>query len=181
MEPESISIVIKTIYLKPDLQPSMRTHFLLISFFLALSGQCQDIPRMKITEIDSLIRHSSKPLVVNFWSTTCKPCIQEIPYFQEYVRKFEADSVQLILVSLDMKANYPHKIRSFADARNFRAPILWLDETNADYFCPVIDSSWSGVIPATLFINHKTGFRYFQEEKIKPEKLEEILRKLVGG
>ncbi|MBN8667948.1 MAG: TlpA family protein disulfide reductase [Chitinophagales bacterium] len=140
----------------------------------------QEIPKVKIGDVAAFIQQADKPLVLNFWSTTCKPCIAEIPYFQEKVKAFGADSVILVLVSLDMRSNYPNKISEFAKARNFYAPIQWLDETNADYFCPVIDSSWSGVIPATLFINNKTGFRYFQEEKIKPEKFEEILRKLVG-
>lgn len=140
----------------------------------------QEIPKVKIEDVAAFIQKADRPLVINFWSTTCKPCIAEIPYFQEKVKVFEADSVLLVLVSLDMRSSYPDKIREFAKARNFYAPIQWLDETNADYFCPVIDSSWSGVIPATLFINNKTGYRYFQEEKIKPEKFEEILRKLVG-
>lgn len=146
---------------------------------LCIMAKGQEIPRVKITDLSAFIQRTDKPLVLNFWSTTCKPCIAEIPYFQEKVKAFEADSVRLVLVSLDMPDYYPHKISAFAKARNFYAPIQWLDETNADYFCPVIDSNWSGVIPATLFINNKTGYRYFQEEKIKPEKLEEILRKLV--
>lgn len=159
-------------------KPLMMLILLLGSQWMISFGQ--EIPKVKIGDIAAFIQKTDKPLVVNFWSTTCKPCIAEIPYFQEKVKAFEADSVLLVLVSLDMRANYPDKIRDFAKARNFYAPIQWLDETNADYFCPVIDSSWSGVIPATLFINNKTGYRYFQEEKIKPDKFEEILRKLVG-
>lgn len=158
----------------------MKSILAILLLLLSIPGRSQDIPSVKITEVAELIRTTTKPLVLNFWSTSCKPCIAEIPYFQEQVKKFEADSVQLILVSLDMKSNYPHKIRELAKARNFYAPIQWLNETNADYFCPVIDSSWSGVIPATLFINNKTGYRYFHEEKIKPEKLGEILLQLVG-
>ncbi|MEI2737607.1 MAG: hypothetical protein V9F01_02345 [Chitinophagaceae bacterium] len=55
--------------------------------------------------------------------------------------------------------------------RNVTAEVAWLDETNADYFCPKIDAKWSGAIPATLFINNKTGYRNFIEEQISHEKL----------
>jgi hypothetical protein len=46
------------------------------------------------------------------------------------------------------------------------APVIWLDETNADIFCPKIDSTWDGAIPASLFFNPKTGYRKFYEEQI---------------
>ena len=55
--------------------------------------------------------------------------------------------------------------------RHITAPVLWLDETNADYFCPKVDAKWSGAIPATLFINSKTGYRNFIEEQLSHEEL----------
>jgi hypothetical protein len=58
-----------------------------------------------------------------------------------------------------------------AKKQKFTFPILWLDETNADYFCPKIDPHWSGAIPATLFINNKTGYRKFFEEQLSHENL----------
>ena len=56
--------------------------------------------------------------------------------------------------------------------------MVWLDETNADYFCPKIDSTWSGVMPATLFINNKKAIRSFFEEEMSKEKFEEEIKKI---
>ena len=56
----------------------------------------------------------------------------------------------------------------------------WLDETNADYFCPRIDQAWSGAIPATLFINNKINYRKFIEESISEDELEKQIRVLLG-
>ena len=148
-------------------------------FFLAQLQAQQNIQKVKINDLIKIIDTTSVPLVVNFWSTTCKPCVAEIPYFQTLVKKYEADSVQLWLVSLDMPEAYPHKISAFASKHQFVAPILWLDETNADYFCPIIDPSWSGAIPATVFIHRKTGYRHFQEMKITPEKLDQLLKQML--
>ena len=87
------------------------------------------------------------------------------------MKKFEKDSLKLLLVSLDLQEYFPGKIKAFAARRKIAVPIVWLDEFNADYFCPKVDSTWSGAIPASLFINNKTRYRHFREEQLSPEKL----------
>jgi thiol-disulfide isomerase/thioredoxin len=140
----------------------------------------QDIPKWKITDLETYIKNSNQPTVVNFWATFCKPCIAEIPHFQKLVRQYEKDSVQLLLVSLDMEEMYPAKIKTFANRFGFTVPIVFLNETNADIFCPRIDKKWSGAIPATLFINNKTGYRKFFEEEMSKQKFEVELKSLVA-
>jgi thiol-disulfide isomerase/thioredoxin len=138
---------------------------------LTIASFSQTIKKVKITDLEKTIAESKTPLIVNFWATFCKPCVEEIPYFQEEVKKHAKDSVQLLLVSLDLEEYYPAKIKTFATKHKFLVPIVWLDESNADYFCPKIDPKWSGAIPATLFINNKTGYRKFFEEQLSEEKL----------
>ncbi len=87
---------------------------------------------------------------------------------------------KLLLVSLDLAAFYPNRIEAFAKKNNFNSQIVWLNETNADYFCPKIDKSWSGAIPATFIINSKTGYKKFVEEQMKPEEFETELKKAIG-
>jgi thiol-disulfide isomerase/thioredoxin len=154
--------------------------FLFCIVVLSFDTSGQDIKKVKISELEKTINDSDKPLVINFWATFCAPCIKEIPYFQEEIAGYSKDSVSLLLVSLDLKDFYPAKISSFAKAKNFTAPIIWLDETNADHFCPKIDSSWSGAIPATLFINNRTGFRRFLEKEISREELKGILKSMTA-
>lgn len=149
---------------------------------LAISGmEAQTIPKWKIGELEEHIKKSGKPIIVNFWATYCIPCIEEIPYFQDVIKNYKDQEIELLLVSMDFEEMYPGKIRKFADKLKFKAPIVWLNETNADYFCPIIDPRWSGVMPATLFVNNKTGFRSFYEEKISKEKFEQEIKKLVSG
>lgn len=131
----------------------------------------QEMKSIKITELEKTIADSKGPLIINFWATYCIPCIEEIPYFQEQVKQHEKDGVQLLLVSLDMKSYYPQKVMKFVKEKKFTAPMVWLNETDADYFCPKVDAKWSGALPATLFINNRTGYRKFYEEQISEEKL----------
>jgi thiol-disulfide isomerase/thioredoxin len=130
----------------------------------------QDIKKIKIDELQKIIIEAKTPLIINFWATWCKPCIEELPYFlEEYTT--HKDSLQLILVSMDFKDEFPGRVAGFAEKRKITAPIFWLDETNADVFCPKIDSSWGGAIPASVFINPKTGYRNFYEEQLTHEQL----------
>ncbi len=156
---------------------------LLFAGILFLFGTCssQSISKWKITELEEYIKRSEQPVIVNFWATYCVPCIKEIPYFHEMVKKYENTGIKLMLVSLDFEESYPEKIKSFAIKRKFTAPIVWLDETNADYFCPRIDSSWSGVMPASLFVNNKTGYRHFIESEMTKEELESEILKMTSA
>ena len=139
----------------------------------------QEIKKIKITDLEKTIKESKTPLIINFWATFCIPCLEEIPYFQKSVKRHEKDSVKLLLVSLDLKEDYA-KIKPLAAKRKFSAPIVWLNETDADYFCPKIDSAWSGALPATFFVNNKTGYRKFYEDQIKEEKLEKEIMAILG-
>lgn len=145
----------------------------------AVIVSAQTIPRWKISTLVEHIQSSRDPLIVTFWATYCLPCIKEIPYFQELTKKYELQGVRLLLVSLDFEESYPEKIKKFYTQMKLTAPVVWLDETNADEFCPLVDSQWSGVMPATLFINNDTGFRYFIQDEISRENLESTIRSMV--
>ena|SRR5688572_17950621 len=152
----------------------------LAAVMISQAGSTQEIRRIKITDLEKIVADSKTPMIINFWATYCIPCIEEIPYFQEAVKKHEKDSVKLLLVSLDMEDYYPKKIRVFAGKKKFTAPIVWLDEYNADYFCPKVDPKWSGAIPATLFINNQNGQRKFFEEQLSREKLDKEIMAILG-
>jgi thiol-disulfide isomerase/thioredoxin len=159
----------------------MRKIFLIaIASFIGTGLVAQEVKSVRITELEKTIKESQGPMIINFWATYCVPCVEEIPYFQEEVKKHEKDGVKLLLVSLDMKSSYPAKVTDFATKRNFTAPKLWLNETDADYFCPKIDPKWSGSIPASLFINNKTGYRKFIEAEMTQEELQKEIAALLG-
>jgi thiol-disulfide isomerase/thioredoxin len=153
----------------------------LVSWIFFSTVQSQEIKKMKVTDLESYIRTADHPLVVNFWATFCGPCVAEIPHFQAIADKYKNSRVELLLVSLDLPEDYPGKILSFARQKGFTGSLAWLNETDADYFCPKVDRNWSGGIPSTLFVNNKTGYRRFFEEALTAGHFEETLKTMVGN
>jgi thiol-disulfide isomerase/thioredoxin len=145
---------------------------------LLLSGTIasgQQVEKWKLADLENAVNNSSKPTVLNFWATYCKPCLEEIPYFQSAVAKDTA--VELILVSIDMPEMY-EKLPAFAKKYGITARIVYLDESNADLFCPVVDEKWSGAMPASVFVNKKNGYKKFFGDQIKEEAFKEELKAL---
>ncbi len=157
----------------------MAKYFILLLILCSLQGRAQSIPKWKASDLSKAIAEAEGPTIFNFWATFCKPCIEELPYFQELVAKHKDSGVRLVLVNLDMASVYP-KLPAFAKRFGIKSPIVFLDETNADLFCPIADPKWSGAIPASLFINNKSGYRRFYEDQIAKDHLEKELKLLIG-
>jgi len=155
----------------------MKTIFLFIIVSFSISGLKAQIREINIIQLDSLIKVSSQPLIVNFWATWCAPCLEELPYMQKVAEK---ERVLLVLVNMDNRSNFENKLEGFVKSRKIIASHFWLNETNADYFCPFIAEEWNGSIPATLFINNKKKLRIFKEEKLEEEELGDIVKKMLN-
>jgi thiol-disulfide isomerase/thioredoxin len=138
------------------------------------------IRKIKIDDLEKTISQSDHPVIVNFWATYCVPCVKEIPYLQSTVSRYQEKKVELVLVSLDPPGYYPAQIAAFAWERNFTAPIVWLDETKAGYFCPKIDPRWTGGIPSSLFINNKTHYRRFFDRQLTEPQVDLEIKKMLA-
>ena len=158
----------------------VRSFILFLMFTAIFSAKSQNIPSWKINDVVNYMDKSDSVLVISFWATFCKPCVEEIPYMESISQKYKDQKVKVLLVSLDLPAFFPGKIEDFVKKNNYGSQVVWLNETNADYFCPKIDKSWMGGIPSTVIINKKTGYKKFFEEQMKPGQFEQELKKALG-
>jgi thiol-disulfide isomerase/thioredoxin len=148
----------------------------LILFSILLSGgivNAQHLSKTKITYLESRLACTDTLYIVNFWATWCAPCVAELPEFCRIDSAYKTKPVKVILVSLDFPEAWPEKLGAFLRKKQIGTEVLWLDESDPNYFIPKISNAWSGAIPATLVSSKATGTKVFLEKKLTYQILEE--------
>jgi len=82
--------------------------------------------------------------VVNFWATWCKPCVEELPSFEQLYEKYKDKKVRLILVSLDFEKQIESKLIPFINENKLKGEVLVLQQKGMNDWIDKIDPSWSG-------------------------------------
>ena len=70
----------------------------------------------------SLAAYKGKVVLLNFWATWCHGCVQEIPWFIEFQKRYEHDGLQVIGVSMD--ADGWTKVRPYMRASKVNYPVV---------------------------------------------------------
>jgi thiol-disulfide isomerase/thioredoxin len=144
---------------------------------LSLPAYCQRAEIIKFDKLSSLLdENGDKVHIINFWATWCGPCVKELPLF-ETLAAGNDPSVKVTLISLDF-ADEVDKVDAFINRRKIKSPVFLLDEIDYNSWIDRVESSWGGAIPATLFINQRTGQRKFVDRELKDGELEQIIESL---
>ncbi|MCM0667457.1 MULTISPECIES: TlpA disulfide reductase family protein [Flavobacterium] len=159
----------------------MKNKLLKISFLLFLlfsvKGYNQNVKLLNINQLNERIKNGKdSTYVVNFWATWCAPCIKELPHFEKLGAEHKSEKVAVLLVSLDFKSKLQSNVIPFVKRKNLKNEVFLLNESNPQEFIDRIDPSWSGSIPATLFI--KNDKRKFVESEFTYEQLLTEYKKL---
>lgn len=115
--------------------------------------------------------------VVNFWATWCKPCVAELPYFEQLYKKYKNRNVRLILVSLDFEKGLEQKLLPFIEKNELEGEVIVLQQKGMNDWIDKIDSTWSGSLPATIIYNQEK--RRFYEKSFHYEDLEAALKEVM--
>jgi thiol-disulfide isomerase/thioredoxin len=108
--------------------------------------------------------------VVNFWATWCKPCVKELPAFEQLGIAYKDKKVKVILVSLDFPEKLTSQVLPFLESNEIASEVILLDDADANSWIPKISEEWSGAIPATIV--YKNEIRTFYERSFSYQELE---------
>lgn len=146
-------------------------------FALSVSGYSQNVKLLNIDQLNERIKQGKdSTYVVNFWATWCAPCIKELPHFEKLGVEYKKDKLVVLLVSVDFKSKLNSNVIPFVKRKNLKSQVFLLNESNPQEYIDRIDKSWSGSIPATLFI--KGDQRKFVESEFTYEQLLTDYKKL---
>jgi hypothetical protein len=86
-----------------------------------------------------------------------------------------------LLVSLDFPDAYPKKLAAFVKKQGYKGEVVYLAETNADVFIPIIEKTWNGAIPASIFIDNSKKYYQVFNNQLTKERFDIELEKLMKG
>lgn len=118
--------------------------------------------------------------VINFWSTTCGPCVAEFPSLVDTYRRFQNRNVDFISISMDPIAQKA-KAKKFLESRhaalsNRTKPsmekegrtsnnYIWNGD-NPDKLAEAIHPEWSGALPFTVIISPEGKVLWTHSEEV---------------
>lgn len=116
--------------------------------------------------------------VVNFWATWCKPCVAELPYFEQLWDDYGDKKFKVLLISLDFPQQIEKKLIPFIQKHQLKSEVWVLNDSDANSWIDKVSTKWSGSLPATLVYNRDA--REFQEKSFETyEELNEMVAPFV--
>lgn len=140
-------------------------------FFFTAQSSAQSFEKVTFEELNTVLESETGPVVLNFWATWCRPCIAELPSFEALNSNLGGQEVRVLLVSLDFPEAVETKLKPFLNRKKLKSEVFLLDETDFDPIIREIAESWSGAIPATLFLNKRKNIRKFHEGELSSDEL----------
>ncbi len=149
--------------------------FLLL--FTASSLRAQNWQSLKMDALEARMSKGADTVyVVNFWATWCAPCVRELPHFDQLQKSYNGKPLKVLLVSVDAPARAKAALNGFLSRREVSSEVLHLNESKPHEFIDRVAPEWSGSIPATLIIHHKTSRRAFHEGEMSEAELQTLVK-----
>jgi thiol-disulfide isomerase/thioredoxin len=91
-------------------------------------------------------------VLVNFWATWCRPCLEEIPLLMELESELAAKGFSLIAVSLDDAASADELVKPFMEKWFPEFSSYQNLEYEMDKIVSVIDPAWNEILPTSYVL-----------------------------
>lgn len=136
----------------------------------------EGLPVVTPTELrQRLQQHGDTLVLVNFWATWCRPCIEELPAFDSVARRYRDAPLRVYLVNVDFRSQW-QRVAVFVARRRFAAPVFLLSCGQGDRWMDTLHPQWSGSLPATLLWRASDSVAVLLEEELSLEELERYVQ-----
>jgi len=101
-----------------------------------------------------------KVLVLNFWATSCGPCVAEFPELVALDAKYRDKGVKFVGISADDAEDVQPKVIPFIKKHQVKFDIVRQDIDDAEAMMNQITKDWDGVIPVTVVYDKQGNLAY---------------------
>lgn len=146
---------------------SLRVGVLFLSVALVCLAGCDPAPKAEgLADLGFILKnpdgesvrlsdYRGRPLIVNFWFTTCPPCRQETPVFIKLVEKYKDKGFTVLGISV---SDTPEQIKAFAAEFGINYPLFVAadrdDVMEAYRAIMAYPVSWFVKPDGTVFLKH---------------------------
>ena len=138
-------------------------------YFVFIKTPTIELSKLNLTDINgNLIDQKTlleKPLVINYWATWCKPCVEEMPAFEELSEKYKGQINFLFVTDEDQS-----KIMNFNKRKKFN---LFFAKSSED-----LSNIGINVRPTTYFYKKSGSLMVSVVGGLEKSELEKILNEL---
>lgn len=121
-----------------------------------------------------LSEHRGQTVFINLWATFCKPCVEELPYFE----RLKAEHPEIEILAVHSGLFTPEKeVMDFLDGKGWDHIHFALDSQDQALFSIVNGST---VLPQTIVLNPRGEVIFNEKRSVTWDMLNELLRQASG-
>ena len=141
----------------------------------------RNAPEFKLEDLDGSYvslkdELGNGPVLISFWATWCKPCIEEMTKYKEIYEDYKDKGLKILAVSIDDERTVA-KVKPFVKSKHY--PFTVLLDTNSD----VARKYYAQNVPYSVLLD-KTGkivythLGYMKGDELKMKnKIDELIKK----
>jgi thiol-disulfide isomerase/thioredoxin len=146
-------------------------HSAVIILFLIIGGGCEtnemnNPPVVKIEYADEhfiekrISEREGQFLFINVWATWCVPCVAEFPDLVKIYNEYNKE-VEFLSLSVDFGEKADSLVSAFMKNQSAKFPVYIVKEESSEKVINLLNTEWSGAIPATFIYDKKGNLKKF--------------------